>query len=388
VYSSNIELSWVWDLGDGSKAYSKDTMYAYQNSGEYNLLAIGTSINGCSDTAAVNLRVNPIPAVDAGPDVIICQGTSAVLNATGAQTYLWNDSTLSCTNCANPVATPLSTHTYFLKGTSLGCSAYDSVTVKVTRPPTVSLTVTDTVCTGDLVTLIASGADTYSWQPADLVYSTSDSVTTSRPQKTTTYTVIGKDPLGCFSDTASSLVNVFQYPTVKIADSIVNIAVGDSYQITPVASSDITLWEWSPPNGLSCTDCSQPVAKPINSQVYKVHVENVAGCSAENEISMIVSCKDQNLFIPNTFSPNGDGMNDYFYPRGKGLSSIKLIKIFSRWGTLIFERNNFPPNQQSYGWDGKYNGQAMPTDVYIYVVEVACDNGAILTTKGNLTLLR
>jgi gliding motility-associated-like protein len=390
IHDPNANLSWLWDLGDGSKAYSKDTTYSYQNAGQYNLYAVGKSSNGCADTATVMLYINPLPPVDAGLNAAICLGSSAVLKATGAQTYLWNDDPdLSCIYCAEPIAKPRSTATYFLKGTSsVGCSAYDSVIVKVAQPPVVSMTAPDTACSGDLIHLTASGASVYNWQPATLVSNASDSTAFSRPLTTTTYTVIGKDELNCFNDTASVRVNVFKYPTVKITDSIVNIGIGDSYQIKTESSPDITLWQWTPPNGLSCTDCAQPLVEPTSSQVYKVHVENIAGCFAENQVSILVSCKNENLFIPNTFSPNADGMNDYFYPRGRGVSTIKSIRIFSRWGTLIFARDNVPANQQSYGWDGSYNGKAMPTDVYIYVVEVLCDNGTILTTKGNLTLLR
>jgi gliding motility-associated-like protein len=119
-----------------------------------------------------------------------------------------------------------------------------------------------------------------------------------------------------------------------------------------------------------------------------VEVKNIAGCKAESHISFIVTCKGQNLFIPNTFSPNADGMNDYFYPRGKGIMNVQSFRVFSRWGTLVYERANFPPNQQSYGWDGTYNGKALQPDVYVFIAEVACENGEIISLKGNVTLLR
>jgi gliding motility-associated-like protein len=119
-----------------------------------------------------------------------------------------------------------------------------------------------------------------------------------------------------------------------------------------------------------------------------VEVKNIAGCTAEGHISFTVMCKGQNLFIPNTFSPNADGMNDYFYPRGKGIVNVQLFRVFSRWGTVVYQRANFPPNQQSYGWDGTYNGKALPADVYVFIAEVACENGEIISLKGNVTLLR
>ena len=94
------------------------------------------------------------------------------------------------------------------------------------------------------------------------------------------------------------------------------------------------------------------------------------------------------LFRSNTFSPNNDSRNDYFFAQGKGLFTIKSLRIFNRWGVMVFERSNFPANNQSYGWDGKYNGQDQPTDVYVYVMDIMCDNGTVLTYKGNVTLIR
>jgi gliding motility-associated-like protein len=166
------------------------------------------------------------------------------------------------------------------------------------------------------------------------------------------------------------------------------VSAGDAYQVNLQSSPDVIEWQWDPLNGLSCGNCPDPVIKPLRDQNYTVTAKNIAGCTAEQHINITVLCKDQNLFVPNTFSPNGDGMNDYFYPRGKGLFIIKSFSIFSRWGALVFQKNNFPPNQRSYGWNGKFKGNPLPPDVYVYVVEVMCSNGIILSSKGNITLLR
>ena len=132
-----------------------------------------------------------------------------------------------------------------------------------------------------------------------------------------------------------------------------------------------------------------PVVSPKRTTTYIVQAANIAGCTAQENITINVSCTNQdNLFIPNTFSPNADGMNDYFFPRGKGLLTIKSLRVFNRWGNIIYERFNFPANQQSYGWDGTYRGNSMQSDVYVFVVEIACENGQILSSKGNVTLLR
>jgi gliding motility-associated-like protein len=94
------------------------------------------------------------------------------------------------------------------------------------------------------------------------------------------------------------------------------------------------------------------------------------------------------VFVPNTFSPNGDGRNDVFYVRGKGLERVKTLRVFNRWGEIVFEQKDFPVNQESYGWKGDYKGQKANPDVYIYQVEVFCDNSEIIRFEGNVALIQ
>ena len=92
--------------------------------------------------------------------------------------------------------------------------------------------------------------------------------------------------------------------------------------------------------------------------------------------------------MPNTFSPNGSGQNDVFYPRGRGLYTIKNLRIFNRWGEMIFERLGFQANDASMGWDGKHKGKPAPSDVYVYTIEVICTTGQTMVYAGNVMLLR
>jgi len=385
-----VNMAWQWNFGDGVQAYSKDTAHAYITANLFDAVVIGTNAKGCADTVHHSLRIDPLPVVDAGIDAIICKGDSVVLNASGAVAYTWQqDASLSCFNCASPVADPLVDATYYLTGNNnFGCVATDSVNVEVKQPIHVSIVAPDTSCAGNTIQLLGKGAETYQWQPASLVSNSSDSTVTAAPRSTTFFSLIGSDSQGCFYDTANVTVTVFPYPTLSIPDSVVTINVGSEYKITTIGSPDIAFWQWMPLSGLSCTNCAEPVLKSSRSQIYTVHARNIAGCGVDRTLNVTVLCKGQNLFIPNTFSPNADGMNDYFYPRGTGLFVIKSFRIFSRIGTLVFEKSNFPPNQQTYGWDGKYKGNALQPDVYVYIAEVLCDNGTVITTKGNVTLLR
>jgi gliding motility-associated-like protein len=92
--------------------------------------------------------------------------------------------------------------------------------------------------------------------------------------------------------------------------------------------------------------------------------------------------------MPNTFSPNGDGVNDVFYPRGKSLFNVQSLSIFNRWGQMVFQRKDFPANTQDMGWDGNFNGRPAPTDAYVYIVEVICENAQLVAIHGSVTLVR
>ena len=87
-------------------------------------------------------------------------------------------------------------------------------------------------------------------------------------------------------------------------------------------------------------------------------------------------------------APNGDGNNDIFYPRGTGLFSIKTLRIFNRWGEVVFEKNGFMPNDAGAGWNGTVKGMKQNPDVFVYTVDILCDNSSLLTLKGNVALIR
>jgi gliding motility-associated-like protein len=107
-----------------------------------------------------------------------------------------------------------------------------------------------------------------------------------------------------------------------------------------------------------------------------------------DEVVINVLCDQSQLFIPNTFSPNGDGENDVFYPRGIGLKNIKSFRIYSRWGELVYERKNILLNEASSAWDGTFKGNLLNPDVFVYVVEAVCDGGELMTWKGDVSLIR
>ena len=382
-------IIWLWKFGNGSTSPIQNTSYTYTAANTYTTTVTAVNEFGCSDTAQGIITVQPLPLVDAGPDSTICLGQSVVLQPTGATGYTWSvNASLNCTSCNNPVAKPDSTTEYYVTGTAAGCTATDSISLKVKQPSAVVLPLNDSLCAGNSVQVIASGAEVFNWQPPAGLNDVNAANPVASPAATTTYTVTGSDTKKCFSSSASITITVINNPLVNIADTVVTILTGRSYVPAITASSDVTRWQWTPAAGLSCPDCAEPVMMPNQTTKYQEKVFNNFGCSAIDNITVQVLCNETSLFIPNTFSPNGDGMNDYFYPRGFGLYTIRALRIFNRWGQVVFEKINFLANDQSSAWDGKFKGNPQPADVYVYSIDVICDNGTVLTRKGDITLLR
>lgn len=387
-------LTWAWDFDNGQTSNLQNPpAQAYDKPGQYHVQLTATNSSGCASvTATKDFYIYPLPGVNAGKDTTICLGTSAYLQATGGDTYNWlppTNSSLSCSNCDNPVATPTVTTTYIVDGVSaFGCHAQDTIVVTVNQPVTVSVSpLADSVCLGQSTQLTATGAAIYSWTPTAGLSNPAIANPIATPTTTTTYQVTGYDDKYCFNDTKSVQVTVFNYPTINVGPDA-TILVGGSYQVNGSGSPDIVSINWIPVTGLDCTNCLSPLATPKKTTDYIVTAVNDGGCATADSLKITVICNNNNFFVPNTFSPNGDGMNDVFYVRGKGINIIPSIVIFNRWGQIVYERKDFAPNDPSAGWDGTFNGKPAPSDVYVYTIQIICDNSSLIPYHGNVTLIR
>lgn len=198
-------------------------------------------------------------------------------------------------------------------------------------------------------------------------------------------TTYATNSTGCI-DTTTQTIYVNPLPTVNLPQQI-TVQNGYSQTIPATYSPNTVSYMWSPSAGLSCNTCPNPDAGPKFNTNYQVYFTDNNGCANTGSIMVYVICKNANLFMPNTFSPNGDGSNDVFYPRGRGLERVKLLRIFNRWGEIVFEKNNFPVNDASSGWNGTCKGQRPKADVYVYQAEVFCENGEIIKLDGNISLI-
>jgi gliding motility-associated-like protein len=127
---------------------------------------------------------------------------------------------------------------------------------------------------------------------------------------------------------------------------------------------------------------------PYYTTTYEIQAVDENGCTAINEVTISVK-KPRAVYIPNAFSPNGDGDNEKFtvYAGGE-VVQVNYLRIFSRWGELLFENDNFGPNDERLGWDGYFKGDVVQSGVYVYVAEVLFVDGEALLFKGDLTVLK
>ncbi|MEL7424904.1 MAG: gliding motility-associated C-terminal domain-containing protein [Bacteroidota bacterium] len=150
-----------------------------------------------------------------------------------------------------------------------------------------------------------------------------------------------------------------------------------------------TIVKWLP-NGpyLSCQDCLNPRLYALESTLLQITVDDSYGCRAEALIRLIVE-RPRRVYLPNAFSPDGKGDNNLLYPFGAGeVEEILRLDIFNRWGGLMYSRNNFPPNDPTYGWDGHLRGQPLPAAVYVYYMEVRFTDGTVIPYSGDVVLVR
>ena len=385
-------VTWAWNFGNGNNfSVQNPPAQSYISAGSYPVSLTVSNSDGCTTLVNTTAIVHPKPIVSAGTDTTICKFNSYTLTATGASQYTWqSDPTLSCTNCASPAARPLLNNAYIVSGTTaFGCSNSDTVILKVKQPINLTVSNGDTLCVGESKQLFASGAEFYQWTPAAGLDNSSIANPRSRPDSTTTYMVIGTDSFNCFKDSGYLTLTVYPIPKIDILNGdVITLMVGKTVKLNTKSSPDVTNWRWMPGNSLSCTTCPEPNANPTQNIIYTVLASNDGNCIARDQVTINLICDNANIYIPNTFSPNDDGTNDIFYARGTGLYTIKTIRIFNRWGQLLFEKTNVNPNNPSQGWNGTHNGIKVQPDVYVYVMEAVCDNNTIVPIKGNVTLLR
>lgn len=240
--------------------------------------------------------------------------------------------------------------------------------------------------TGELVVLGSGGTPPYRYS-IDGVRFQRDSAFLKIPARS--YDVVVRDSTGC---RATFKVDVPQPPLlqVNVGDDLeVNLGESQTLRAVIVPSSKQVSYAWTPADStINCKTCPIITATPLNSTVYRVTVKDSSNCLAFDDVLLRV-IKRRPIYAPNVFSPNNDGVNDFFTLYGNQAAvKIKSLKVFNRWGDMLFTADNLPLGGDRVGWDGTFRGKDMPPDVFVYVAVVSFIDGEEITVKGDITLMR
>ena len=321
--SNGIIDGWDWDFSDGNGSVQANPTYSFSAGMNTPVTLIVSSQEGCTDTLIQTVDIFDATAVSLTENQVICQGEEAFLSAqimgdTAGVTYSWSPSTgLSCSDCLNPIATPLDTTTYtFSLINAGGCETVEQVTV-VVRPyaiPDVQVTPDTTICANGLIQLNVNGGSSvysYNWDSSQPGLSCYESCFNpiATPSDTTTYTVTVTNQYGC-SNQGSVTINILDETQPFVGEDRVICEDGSIQLNTTLGNNPI----WLVPNGLSCTTCPDPIASPDEETTYYVQVTTDNGCEILDTLVIYIMAPEdidagQNLEIcrGETIELNGAG---------------------------------------------------------------------------------
>lgn len=348
---------------------------------------------GCTASDTITVNVDALPIIFPGVAFRICPGDTLQLSAgPNVQAATWTpDLFIDDTTIVSPKVWPPDSMVYRVTGTNqTGCSISRIVRVNVIEKIVAELEVSDTLlCEGGAVqinlnVLEASVLDTnFFWIPATYLNNRfiEDPVFTA-PFGDYNLNVIVSGAK-CINDTVPLHITIAPKPSVEAGDDK-TVAVGTEVQLWAASPNPVNYY-WTPvADSFSCTDCRRPFVTVNQNQVVYATAINQWGCEASDSVVLkVVSCAPESVFVPNTFTPNNDDLNDRLYVRGIGLAALEFFRVFDRWGRLVFETNNI-----NEGWDGNVNGKLADVATYVYHLKATCSSNELVEKSGNVTLIR
>ncbi|MCE9540485.1 MAG: gliding motility-associated C-terminal domain-containing protein [Bacteroidetes bacterium] len=354
-----------------------------------------SSPDGCAGTPQV-VNINVFGEFTADFDFVKTPCTNQLTfydsSAVAPFSWLWHFDDGDSSIIQNPIHTYTSAGTYdiqLIASTVNGCK--DTVVVQANLAPLIPVLVSpnDTICLGNSMQLLASGGVSYTWSPSVGLSGDDIADPIASPDTSTTYTVsiITVDVFGdtCvqYQTTTVSVTNPALYSIAATTDAD-TLLQGQSTTIHAITDPSLTVI-WQPSINLNNSGSFNPIAGPQSTTTYTVSILDSDGCPKTASVTIYVmpkECDVANVFVPNTFTPNGDGNNDVLYVRGKEIKEL-YFAVYNRRGELIFETTD-----KNKGWNGMYNGAKSDPDVFAWYLRAKCFNEDELVNKGNVTLIR
>lgn len=345
-----------------------------------------TDAFGCVGTDSVKVNVKSFVTLFGGNDTTICKADAVVLQLNSdALNYVWTETpvgnTLNDPTLKNPTATPLVTTTYHVIANIGKCTAQDDITITPIPYPAANAGPDDLICFGKSTQLNASGGSIYSWSPAVFLSATNiPNPVVINPTDNVRYVVTVRDVLGCPKSVKDTMILTVAKIIADAGPRDTSVVLGQPLQLS---ASGSTNYAWAPTTWLNNPAIQNPIALPQNDIEYIVKVSNSIGCFDTDSIRVHVFKIKPDLYVPNAFTPNGDGNNDIFKPIPIGMKSVDVFRVYNRWGQLLYSGTG-----NGAGWDGKFGGKGQETATYVWYAEGVDYLNNKIKRKGTVILIR
>ena len=313
----------------------------------------------------LTVNVNALPIITIDDQTIVCETQELRLTATGGTDYKWTGPNGFISNEQSPVVSYTADNSkdgvYTVTVTTKGCVSTASTMVRVLPKvnPTISNDVT--ICEGSTTQLVAGGGIHYKWTPSAGLDHDDIANPVASPLVTTTYHV-RVDNGGCFDESKLVTVSVLKTPAAN-AGADITMQEGETVKLSGTMAGDNVTYYWTPSDHMDSPSSLTPNVSPTDDITYTLHVESQDNCGIATDAVFVKVYKK--ITIPNTFSPNNDGVNDLWsidqlitYPKC-------VLAVFTRAGQQVYHSLGY-----AKAWNGNYQGQALPAGVYYYTIDL------------------
>jgi len=397
--SSGPEFRYEWRDPNGLLLLETSISIQVSEPGNYTFTVINT-VNGCDKEAVatvVESMTLPVAVAEA-TGLLDCETQEVLLDGSNSSagpqyTYTWSTDLgllLSPADAVSVLAGAAGDYVLTVRDNLNGCEAKDTVQAEAVGNfiQGAALSLLPPACDGQnggtiIVESVQGGTGPFLFALNSTIYTATQTFRFLLPGE---YQLSVLDANGCEWDTLLTMPELLP-PVVDLGPDI-NIELGDTIRLEALVNGPFESLLWSPAEAFA--DPTLPVQRvsPTETMAFTVVVRDEFGCQGSDNI-LITVAKPIPVFIPDAFSPNGDGKNDVLMVfAGDGVRSIVVFNIFERWGILVFGRKQFQPNDPTFGWDGNFEGRPMNAAVYAYYAEVELADGNVIQLKGDVVLMR
>ncbi|MEX2591083.1 MAG: PKD domain-containing protein [Chitinophagales bacterium] len=386
--SSGSIIANEWDFSEGNASSQSDPNHNFTEHGTYPVTLQIESDQGCRDTISKDAVVYSLPDVNFTFNNVCLEDSAFFINESAVEdgqiiSYEWDNSGMHFSSQTDYSYLFPDSGLYNIKlraQSSFGCVDSSEADIEIYPLPKFSHYI-EPACFGenDGEIIIIPKGGTF---PYEINWTDGENIFVREELYSGTYSFTISDKYSCATD-SSLYVDQPDHPVIlQVEPDSTEIIFGTEVELYVSGNYDPHLnYEWLNPVRLTCSDCQDPVADPLEYILYTVEATDTQGCKGIAKAEVFVKF-DYIFFAPTAFTPNGDGNNDTFKVYARGVKNIEL-NIFNRWGELLFETHDI-----ENGWNGLYRGELLNPDVFVYHVVIEYLNGYKKSHRGSFTLIR